>query len=140
MTNFAANVFFYEKRKDHLAKLTAICDSIEGFPLDYTAESLLDIELLYREIEKKEKWSIFQTSKEEFEEMMFVYFGEVVIESLTGAEWVIAEHPLLQGEQVMGIEYNAYAIYATAGFEDLNDQPLHHLFYEYERFTRRKAI
>jgi hypothetical protein len=128
LTNFVANVFFYEKRKDHLAKLTAICDSIEGFPLDYTAESLLDIELLYREIEKKEKWSIFQTSK------------EVVIESLTGAEWVIAEHPLLQGEQVMGIEYNAYAIYATAGFEDLNDQPLHHLFYEYERFTRRKAI
>ena len=76
-----------------LNRLKAISIQTSAFFLDYTIESLKKLEKWYFDLYEKQSFGQVGLTQEEFESMMSVYWGEVVIKNNEDAKWVVMEYP-----------------------------------------------
>ena len=85
---------YYISYKDNLLnRLKAISTQSSTFFPDYTVESLKRLEKWYFDLYEKQSFGQVGLTQEEFESMMAVYWGEVIIKNNEDAEWVVEEYP-----------------------------------------------
>lgn len=79
--------------KDNLLrKIETISVKTSYFQPDYTVESLKRIEKWYFDLYEKGGFREVGLTQGEFEKMMSVYFGEVVVRNNKDAKWVVEEY------------------------------------------------
>ncbi|MBM7702966.1 hypothetical protein [Metabacillus iocasae] len=139
---FEANVRYYEIRQDMMATLQEISKMVEEFEVDYSAESLQVVELLYYDLVETDQFSVFHTTKEEFEMCLGVYLGEAVIAHNDQAQWIVQPYEAVEDKYTMGIEKGRFTLMVPNGFVDLYEQYPQFRFTVYREFLlfgRRKA-
>lgn len=91
-----AENYFISYKDNLLNRLKAISIQTSAFFLDYTIESLKKLEKWYFDLYEKQSFGQVGLTQEEFESMMSVYWGEVVIKNNEDAKWVVMEYPFSQ--------------------------------------------
>ena len=91
-----AENYFISYKDNLLNRLKAISIQTSAFFLDYTIESLKKLEKWYFDLYEKQSFEQVGLTQEEFESMMSVYWGEVVIKNNEDAKWVVMEYPFSQ--------------------------------------------
>ena len=91
-----AENYFISYKDNLLNRLKAISIQTSAFFLDYTIESLKKVEKWYFDLYEKQSFGQVGLTQEEFESMMSVYWGEVVIKNNEDAKWVVMEYPFSQ--------------------------------------------
>ncbi|WP_226671449.1 hypothetical protein [Metabacillus litoralis] len=137
---YAAQTYYYEFRKDHLFLLEEICNEL-NIIIDYSSRSLIDIEKLYFDLFKENKYFDFQITVEEFETCMSIYLCEVLVrENSDCSEWLVQEYPFIDHKFVMGIRYGRYHQFFQNMFSDHylshKDESEMTLSKRYERMAR----
>lgn len=107
-----------------VAGLLADCQSSPDVALDFSPDSLLRLE----------QWYFDRTSQRRFFGMVRVadpevlarwcalYFGEVVVRSLEGAEWVVEEFPFVPGRYTIGVRHGNCTMTLTSFHDKLHHQ------------------
>ncbi len=91
-----AEDYFISYKDCLLNKFEEICAQKSCFEPDYTVESLKRIEKWYFELYENKEFDKVGLTREEFERVMSVYFGEVVVRNNEDAKWVVAEYPFMK--------------------------------------------
>lgn len=90
-----AEDYFFLYKNNLLNKLEIICKLNACFLPDYTVESLKKIEKWYFDMFEKNEFELAGVTRNEFESMMSVYFGEVVVKNNEDAKWLVEEFPFV---------------------------------------------
>ncbi|MBM7605338.1 hypothetical protein JOC75_003361 [Metabacillus crassostreae] len=115
---YTAQAHYYEFRKDHLFLLEEISNEF-NIIIDYSPKSLMDIEKLYFDLFKDNKYFDLQITIAEFETCMSIYLCEVLVrENPECSEWLVKEYPFIDNKFVMGIRYGRYHQYFQNMFLD----------------------
>lgn len=115
---------FFEKYKDELIiQLELVSKESEIFKADYTVESLKGLEKWYFDLFEKNEFSKLGLNRNEFEKVMAIYFGEVVIRNNKNAKWEVEEFPFVTGKYTFGITKGNYSLAFTNGFVDHYKEP-----------------
>lgn len=94
-----AEEYFYAY-KDHLSnKLKLICKNHLYFVPDYSVESLKVLEKWYFDLYENNAFDILGVDQHEFEDMMSIYFGEVVIKNNNDAKWEVIKYPFVFAQE-----------------------------------------
>ena len=93
-----AEEYFFSYRDKLLKKIAALCLYTDLFAADYSADSLKELEKWYFDLWEKDEFSKIGVSQNEFEQMMSVYFGEVVVKNNPEARWVVREDSFVNGK------------------------------------------
>ena len=88
-----AEDYFISYKDNLLNRLKAISTQTSVFFPDYTIESLKKLEKWYFDLYEKQSFEQVGLTQEEFESMMSVYWGEVIIKNNEDAKWVVMEYP-----------------------------------------------
>ncbi|WP_110112069.1 hypothetical protein [Bacillus sp. CGMCC 1.16541] len=131
---FEANVRYYDIRQEALATLTKVSEQVEEFNMDYSAESIQVLELLYYDLVEIDRFSVFNTTKQEFELCLGVYLGEAVIAHNEGAQWTVQPYEAIEGKYMMGIEKGRFTLVVSSGFVDLYERYPEFRFTVYREF------
>ncbi len=91
-----AEDYYISYKDDLLNRLKAISTQASAFFPDYTIESLKKLENWYFNLYEKQSFDKAGSTQEDFESMMSVYWGEVIIKNNEDAEWVVEEYPFSQ--------------------------------------------
>ena len=91
-----AEDYYISYKDDLLNRLKAISTQASAFFPDYTIESLKKLENWYFNLYEKQSFDKAGSTQEDFESMMSVYWGEVVIKNNEDAKWVVMEYPFSQ--------------------------------------------
>lgn len=113
---FEASYYYHQVREQCMNHIHEISKAVAEFTVDFTDESLKILELLYYDLEDSNCFDYFSMTKEEFEECMGVYFGEVVTSTIDEARWVVKEYPLMENKYVTGIEKGNLSLMFPHGF------------------------
>lgn len=110
------------------------------FP-DYTVESLKRIEKWYFDLYEKQSFDKAGFTQEEFESMMSVYWGEVIIKNNEDSEWVAAEYPFSQKKYELLVRKGLCSVSVADKFHNLHNKQSNKrrnlLFREYNRYFAR---
>lgn len=87
-----AQEYFLSCKERLLNELATICKQNSAFLPDYSIESLKKIEKWYFELYENKEFQKLGVTKDEFESMMSVYFGEVVVKNNEDAKWIVEEY------------------------------------------------
>ena len=101
---------YFFSYKDYLKKhLEEIC--LNNIELDYSLTSLKRIEQFYFELYEKDKFKKMSTTREEFEKMIGIYFGECAIKNKKNCRWFVEEYAFVKGK---------YSLYLKKGYGNFN--------------------
>lgn len=91
----AAEDYFFSYKEYLLNKLETISkqQAVFCFSPDYTVESLKKIEKWYFDLYEKNEFNTVGLTQEEFESIISIYFGEVVVRNNEHAKWFVEEYP-----------------------------------------------
>lgn len=133
---------FFISYKDHLlARIKAVSTKGTAFFPDYTVESLKRLEKWYFDLYEKNAFDQIGSTQEEFEHMMSVYWGAVVIKNNEGAKWVIEKYPFSQGKYEFFVSKRLCNVSIANKFHDLykkqNNKRRNLLFREYNKYFAR---
>lgn len=126
----------FEYRDRHLSLLEAAAKSSDGFTLDYSIDSLKDIERWYFDLFSRKTFESIGMSQEQFEKCMAIYFGETVVRN-SRAEWIVEAYPFLPGKYEIGIRRGGFTM-TLMGFIDHykvpNNKRKQSLFRKYSKY------
>ena len=130
---------FFISYKDHLLnRLKAIGSQGAVFFPDYTVESLKKLEKWYFDLHEKNAFGQIGSAQEEFEIIMSVYWGAVVIKNNRDAKWVVEEYPFSQGKYEFFVNKGLCSVSIIDTFHDLykkqNNKRKNLLFREYNKY------
>lgn len=91
-----AEDYFFSYKDNLLKKLESFSAQNSYFLPDYTVESLKKIEKWYFDLYEKGKFHKFGFTRNKFERIMSVYFGEVAVKNNNDAKWLVEEYAFLQ--------------------------------------------
>ena len=133
---------YYISYKDNLLnRLKAISTQAPAFFPDYTIESLKKLENWYFNLYGKQSFDKAGPTQEEFESMMSVYWGEVVIKNNEDAKWVVMEYPFSQKKYEFLVNKGLCSVSVVNKFHDLYNRQSNKrrtlLFREYNRYFAR---
>lgn len=89
---------------------------VDEFIVDFIDESLKILEFFYYDLEDSNCFDYFLMIKEEFEECMGVYFGEMVMLIIDEVCWVVKEYLFMENKYVIGIEKGNFLFMFFYGF------------------------
>ena len=137
-----AEKYFISYKDELLNRLEAISGQLDGFSPDYTIESLKDIEKLYFPLYRNNTFGKLLLSQKQFESIMSVYWGEVVIKNNADAKWLIEEFAFSQGKYELLVNKGLCNISIFDMFQDLykrqDNKRQNLLFREYNRYFARQ--
>ena len=133
---------YYISYKDNLLnRLKAISTQTSAFFPDYTVESLKKLEKWYFDLYERQSFCQADVTREEFEGMMSVYWGEVVIKNNEDAKWVVMEYPFSQKKYEFLVSKGLCNVSVVNKFHDLYNRQSNKrrtlLFREYNRYFAR---
>lgn len=100
-----AQVALTAKKSLAIAQLLSAAASSHATNLDFSAESLLRLEQWYFErIDRRRVFGLLRRAEpEELAESCAFYFGEVVVRTISGVQWVVEEFAFAPGRYEIGI-------------------------------------
>jgi hypothetical protein len=129
----------YAFRDARLQKLSQVASATEDFELTWTPESLKGIEAWYFELWENNAFEVIGSTREEFEECMAMYFGEVFVRNVSGAKWIVEEYAFESGKYEIGVQKDAIAIMLrreTDHFKTPNNKRRQALWRQYRKYCR----
>lgn len=87
-----AEKYFFSYKAMLLEKFETICTHKSCFLPDYTVDSLKRIEKWYFELFERNEFDQIGFTRHVFEDVMSVYFGEVVVKNHADAQWLVEEY------------------------------------------------
>lgn len=136
-----AEDYFISYKDDLLSRLKVISAQASAFFPDYTVESLKKLEKWYFDLYEKQSFEQVGLTQEEFESMMSVYWGEVIIKNNEDAKWVVMEYPFSQKKYEFLVNKGLCSVSVVNKFHDLyskqNNKRRTLLFREYNRYFAR---
>ncbi len=136
-----AEDYFISYKDNLLNRLKAISTQTSAFFPDYTIESLKKLEKWYFDLYEKQSFDQAGLTQEEFEGMMSVYWGEVIIKNNEDAKWVVAEYPFSQKKYEFLVNKGLCSVSVVNKFHDLCNKQSNKrrtlLFREYNRYFAR---
>jgi len=85
------------------------------FRADFTPESLNQLEAMFSESRDAQDFNRLGVDKTTFERMIGMYFGEVYVRNVPGAEWFVAEYAFEQGRYEIGVRKGLLSLMLTNG-------------------------
>lgn len=135
-----AENYFISYRNDLLSRVSAISTQEYGFFPDYTIESLKKLEKWYFDLYEKKSFAKLGLTQKEFESIMSVYWGEVVIKNNKDAKWVVEEYAFSQNKYQLLVNKGFCNIAVENKFRDLynkqNNKRRNLLFREYNKYYK----
>lgn len=132
-----AEKFFISYKDELLNRLEAISEQLDGFFPDYTIESLKDIEKLYFQLYRNNTFGKLGLSQKQFESIMSVYWGEVVIKNNADAKWLIEEFAFSQGKYELLVNISIFDMFQDL-YKRQDNKRQNLLFREYNRYFARQ--
>ena len=133
-----AEDYYISYKDDLLNRLKAISTQASAFFPDYTIESLKKLENWYFNLYEKQSFDKAGSTQEDFESMMSVYWGEVIIKNNEDAEWVVEEYPFSQKKYEFLVSKGLCNVSVVNKFHDLyrmqSNKRRTLLFREYNRY------
>ena len=137
-----AEDYFFSYKDSLLSKLESICRQNSDFMPDYTVGSLKKIEKWYFALYEKNEFDKLGCTQDEFESIMSVYFGEVVVRNKEEAQWVVTEYPFAQTKYELMVNHKLLSMSFFNMFRDLykrqNNKRRNLLFREYNKYFVRQ--
>lgn len=99
-----AEEFFFSLKDNLLKKLENLCTDCSFFKMDYTIESIKNIEKVYFDLYEKSEFKKIGISREEFEDALGIYWGECAIRYDSLRHWVVEENWLVHGKYELYLE------------------------------------
>jgi hypothetical protein len=97
-------------RDVRLQRLNALALASNTFEPDSSPESLKSLEIWYFELWENNTFKSINTKREEFEECMAMYFGNVVVKNTAKAEWIVSEYAFEKGKYELGVTWGSGSI------------------------------
>jgi hypothetical protein len=118
-----AEMFFLKFKDELLIQLELVSKESDIFKVDYNVESLKSLEKWYFEIYEKNKFDKLGLDRNEFEKVMAIYFGEVVVRNNKEAKWEVEEYPFVPGKFDFGVRKGMGSMSLGNGFIDHYEEP-----------------
>ena len=136
-----AEDYFISYKDDLLSRLKVISAQASAFFPDYTVESLKKLEKWYFDLYEKQMFDQVGVTQEEFESMMSVYWGKVVIKNNEDAKWEVEEYPFLPKRYEFLVNKGLCNVSVVNMFHDLYNMPSNKrrtlMFRKYNRYFAR---
>lgn len=126
-----AENYFISYKDNLLNRLKAIRSQDSAFFPDYTIESLKHLEKWYFDLYEKNAFDKLGLLQKEFENIMSVYWGEVIIKNNKDAKWEVEEYPFSQGK---------YEFFVNKGFCNVSIVDKFHNLYKSQNNKRRNLL
>ncbi|MBS2970845.1 hypothetical protein J9317_19060 [Metabacillus sp. KIGAM252] len=140
-SEFEAIAFYFDFRIEKLSILNEAAEYMRLRELDYSPESLIDLEKLYFMCFRTNGWKDLQLTIHEFETMMSIYFGEVVTRNIPGTDWAVQPYPFNESKYVLGLNRGKHTDFFTNYFEDhylsVKSEDEHYLLGRFKRIEKR---
>lgn len=139
----AAEDYFFSYKQGLLNKLETISkqQAVFCFSPDYTVGSLKKIEKWYFDLHEKNEFHTIGLTQEEFESIISVYFGEVVVRNNEDAKWLVEEYPFSPGKYEFFVNKGLINLSIINMFHGLcqmqNNKRRNLLFREYNKYFVR---
>jgi len=91
-------------RDAKLHKIHKLASTLPDFALDCLPESLKAMERVYFRLHESNSFEEIKSTREEFEECMAMYFGEVFVRNIPNSKWVVKEFPFEKGKYEIGVQ------------------------------------
>lgn len=114
-----AKEFFFYYKDCLLNRLESICLNNDIFTADYSVGSLSILEKWYFELYEKKEFGSIGSTREEFEKMLDIYFGEVAVKNSINTQWIVREYPFAEGKYEFLINKEFMSINAIGMFQNL---------------------
>lgn len=118
-----AEKFFVKYKDELLIQLELVSRESDIFKADYKIESLNNLEKWYFELYEKNEFVKRGLDRYEFEKVIAIYFGEVVVQNNKDAKWEIEEYPFVPGKYTCGVTKGFGSISLGNGFIDHYKEP-----------------
>lgn len=133
-----AENYYFSYRDCMLTKLETISKQNPFFESDYTLESLKSIEKWYFDLYEKNEFGQVGLTLNEFEKILSIYFGAVIVKNNEKAEWLVYEYPFSQNKyEFMVYKGNLYWSIINC-FNDLckiqNNKKRNYIYRKYNKY------
>lgn len=118
-----AELFFLTCKDALLEQVTVLADDSPFFRADFTVDSLKSLEKWYFHIFEHEGFTEIGMERNDFEKVMAIYFGEVVVRNSEEAEWEIEEFPWGHDKYTFGVRQGYGGMTLSNGFIDHHLEP-----------------
>jgi hypothetical protein len=118
-----AEKFFLKYKDELLIQLELVSQESDIFKVDNKVESLKNLEKWYFELYEKNEFVKLGLDRNEFEKVMAIYFGEVVVQNNKDAKWEIEEYPFVPGKYTFGVTKGFGSMSLGNGFIDHYKEP-----------------
>jgi hypothetical protein len=115
---FEAEKFFFNYKNELLIQLELVSQESNIFKADYKVESLKNLEKWYFELYEKNEFGKLGLERNEFEKVMAIYFGEVVVQNNKDAKWEVEEYPFVPGKYTFKVTKGLGSMSLSNGFID----------------------
>lgn len=124
-----AEKYFFSQKEYLLNKLETVCERGSDFFPDYSVDSLKRLERWYFDLYEKKGFHKLGVAKNEFESMMSVYFGEVVVKNVEDAKWIVEEYAFTK---------NKYYLLVNRGGLSMAIMSIRSMFYNHDQAPNNK--
>ena len=136
-----AEDYYISYKDDLLNRLKAISTQASAFFFFFSIESLKKLENWYFNLYEKQSFDKAGSTQEDFESMMSVYWGEVIIKNNEDAEWGVEEYPFSQKKYELLVHKGFCNVSVVDKYHDLyhkqGNKRRNLLFREYNRYFAR---
>lgn len=114
-----AEDFFFTYRTSLLEELEKISAGSGVFTPDYSVDSLDPLEKWYFYLYENESFSRIGETKEAFEKMMEIYFGEIAVRNSEEANWIVREFPFFKGKYELLVKKGLMSMSIVGKYQNL---------------------
>ncbi|MEC2056506.1 hypothetical protein I6J18_22740 [Peribacillus psychrosaccharolyticus] len=118
-----AEKFFFKYKDELLIQLELVSKESDIFKADYKVGSLKNLEKWYFELYEKNEFFKLDLDRNEFEKVMAIYFGEVVVQNNKDAKWEVEEYPFVPGKYTFLVIKDLGSMSLGNGFIDHYKEP-----------------
>jgi hypothetical protein len=116
-----AEDFFSTYRTSLLEELERISAESGVFTPDYSVDSLDPLEKWYFDLYENDSFSSTGVTKETFEKMMEIYFGETAVRGSEEANWIVREFPFVKGKYELLVKKGLMSMSIVGKFQNLQN-------------------